>query len=262
MDAAMNMRALRAAQVFGFGPRQRLRQEFHREAHHEGRRERYDRHGHDGGHSRGRGGGRHGGFGGGFGPGFGFPGFPGGGFGFGGGHRRRGSRASRGDIRLAALGLLAEQPMHGYQLMREISTRSEGVWRPSPGAIYPALQQLEDEGLIEPERAEGKRVFTLTADGRQYVEEHRAEIDAVWQSTADSVDEDWTELATTGKQVMQAFWQVITAGNRRQVAAATELMADTRRKLYRILAEDEADDAPADGEDDTPTGGTDDTPRG
>lgn len=259
MDAAMNMRALRAAQAFGFGSAHRLREVRH-EAH-EGRRERYERGGHHHGRGHhGRGGRQFGGFGG-FGAGFGFPGFPGGGP-FGGGQRRRGSRASRGDIRLAALGLLAEQPMHGYQLMREISTRSEGVWRPSPGAIYPALQQLEDEGLIEPERAEGKRVFTLTADGRQYVEEHRDEIDAVWQSTADSVDEDWTELATTGKQVMQAFWQVITAGNRRQVAAATELMADTRRKLYRILAEDEADDAPAGGEDGTPTGGTDDTPRG
>lgn len=247
MDAAMNMRALRAARAFGFGPAHRPH-----EARQEGRRERYERGGHGGHGHHGRGGGRQfGGFGG-FGAGFGFPGFPGGPFG--GGHRRRGSRASRGDIRLAALGLLAEQPMHGYQLMREIGARSEGVWRPSPGAIYPALQQLEDEGLIEPERAEGKRVFTLTTEGRQYVEEHRAEIDAVWQSTADSVDEDWAELATTGKQVVQAFWQVITAGNRRQVAAATELMADTRRKLYRILAEDEPADEPSGDEDDEPRG--------
>lgn len=243
MDEALNMRALRAARAFGFGPAHHQR--------HEGGRERYEahreRHGHGG---RGRGGGR--GFGGpGFGAGFGgFGGFgfPGGGpFG---GHRRRGGRASRGDIRLAALGLLADQPMHGYQLMREIGTRSEGVWRPSPGAIYPALQQLEDEGLIEPERAEGKRVFTLTAEGRQYVADHREEIDAVWQNTADSVDEDWAELATNGKQVMQAFWQVITAGNRRQVAAATELMTETRRKLYRILAED--DEPAADETDDEP----------
>lgn len=212
---------------------------------------------HDGGHSHGRGGRGHGGAerrayhrgwrggGPGFGPGFGGfgPGFP-----FGpGGHRggRRGSRAARGDIRLAALGLLAEQPMHGYQLMREIATRSEGAWRASPGAVYPALQQLEDEGLIEPQPGAGKRVFTVTEQGREYVEEHRDEIDGVWRSAAEGVDESWLALADTGRQVMQAFGQVVSAGNRQQVAAATKLMADTRRQLYRILAEDESDE-PAD----------------
>lgn len=185
-----------------------------------------------------------------FGPGFG-PGFGGfgdmGGFGFPFGHRpRRGSRASRGDIRLAVLALLSEQAMHGYQLMREISARSEGLWRPSPGAIYPALSQLEDEGLIEPESGGSKRVFRLTADGVRYVEEHRGEIDAVWDSVDSDMSEDWFELANTGRQIMQAFFQVVSAGNRRQIAEATELMAETRRRLYRILAEEEADsdDAP------------------
>jgi DNA-binding PadR family transcriptional regulator len=159
---------------------------------------------------------------------------------------RRGSRASRGDIRLAILALLSEQAMHGYQLMREIGTRSEGLWRPSPGAIYPALAQLEDEGLVEPESGGGKRVFRLTADGTRYVEEHRQEIDAVWDSVESDLTDDWYELANTGRQIMQAFFQVVSAGNRRQIAEATELMADTRRKLYRILSEDETADA-ADG---------------
>ncbi len=231
------LRALRAARLFGLAGvhRDRHSDDDHSGDHdgeHGRRGGRGHRGGHRGGHPHGHGHGFGPGFGG-FGPGFG-PGFP-----FGGPRQRRGSRASRGDIRLAALALLDETPMHGYQLMREISDRSDGMWKPSPGAIYPALQQLEDEGLIEPERAEGKRVFRLTGEGRTYVEEHRAEIDAVWRSFEQDLDEEWIELSNTGQQVMQAFGQVISAGNRSQIVSATELMAETRRRLYRILAEDE-----------------------
>ena len=64
----------------------------------------------------------------------------------------RGPRVKRGDVRAAALALLAEEPPNGYQIIQEISERSGGVWRPSPGSVYPALQQLEDEGLIRPRR--------------------------------------------------------------------------------------------------------------
>jgi DNA-binding PadR family transcriptional regulator len=187
-------------------------------------------------HGGGRRGGGRGGRGGWGGWGAGFGGFPFGGPGprFG----RRGGRASRGDIRLAALALLAEQPMHGYQLMREIGNRTEGLWQPSPGAVYPALQQLEDEGLVTADKAEGKRVFQLTEDGTRYVAEHREEIDGVWETVGDDVDESWLELAEVGKQVAQAFMQVASAGTRRQRAEARDIMAETRRKLYRILAED------------------------
>jgi hypothetical protein len=66
-------------------------------------------------------------------------------------------RARRGDVRAAALALLAESPMNGYQIIQEISERSGGVWRPSPGSVYPALQQLEDEGLIRAEEGAGGR---------------------------------------------------------------------------------------------------------
>ena len=87
----------------------------------------------------------------------GFPGFLG-----------RGPRAGRGDVRAAILALLAEQPMHGYQIMRELGERSGGVWRPSPGSIYPTLQQLEDEELVRPETGDaGRRVFALTEAGQE-----------------------------------------------------------------------------------------------
>src|SRR5271157_1182876 len=111
----------------------------------------------------GRGRHRHGGFG--PGPG-GFGGFP-----FGGGPRGRGRKARRGDIRTAALLLLAEEPRNGYQIMQEVEERSEGVWRPSPGSVYPALQQLEDEGLIRSEETDGRKLFRLTADGEAYLKD-------------------------------------------------------------------------------------------
>ena len=97
----------------------------------------------------------------------------------------RGPRAKRGDVRAAALALLAEQPMNGYQIIQEIGERSGGVWRPSPGSIYPALQQLEDEGLIRAEAGEGgRRAFQLTDEGRAYAAAHSAELTAPWDVVA------------------------------------------------------------------------------
>src|SRR5271155_2914844 len=122
--------------------------------------------GHRGGH-RHRHGPRGGGFGGPFG-GFG----PGAGFGPGPrGPRGRGRKARRGDIRTAALLLLAEEPRNGYQIKQEVEERSGGVWSPSPGSVYPALAQLEDEGLIRSEETDGRKLFALTDAGKASVEE-------------------------------------------------------------------------------------------
>src|ERR1700722_6266578 len=101
--------------------------------------------------------------------GFGGEGF--GGFGFGRGPRGRGRKARRGDIRTAALLLLSEEPRNGYQIMQEVQERSDGVWRPSPGSTYPALQQLEDEGLIRARELDGRKLFELIDAGREYVKE-------------------------------------------------------------------------------------------
>src|SRR5436305_15247900 len=87
---------------------------------------------------------------------------------------RRGPKARRGDVRAAALVLLDEEPRNGYQLMQEIERRSDGAWRPSPGAVYPALQQLEDEGLVRTNERDGRKLYELTDTGRAHVEEHRA----------------------------------------------------------------------------------------
>src|SRR5688572_25886972 len=93
----------------------------------------------------------------------------------------RGPRARRGDVRAAVLVLLAEEPRNGYQLMQEIEERSDGVWRPSPGSVYPALQLLEDEGLVRVE-GEGRKAYTLTDEGSAHVEEHAAELGTPWDA--------------------------------------------------------------------------------
>src|SRR6266446_675789 len=102
--------------------------------------------------------------------------------------RHRGPRAKRGDVRAAALVLLAEEPRNGYQIIQEIESRSGGVWRPSPGSVYPALQQLEDEGLIRAVEADpGRKAFELTEEGRAYVERHADDLAAPWDAVAGTV---------------------------------------------------------------------------
>ena len=163
---------------------------------------------------------------------------------FGRSKQRKGFRL--GDVRAAVLGLLAEQPMHGYQIIQEIAERSGGVWQPSPGSIYPVLQQLEDEGLVLIEQTEGRKVANLTEAGRAYVEENRAEFGEVWKALSNhNVDESTQEmrnLSVTLKEVGTAAKQVAKVGTGSQVAEARKVLADTRRRLYLILAEGDADD--------------------
>jgi DNA-binding PadR family transcriptional regulator len=173
---------------------------------------------------------------------------PRGGFPFGGPPFRGGPRAKRGDVRAAALALLAEQPMNGYQIIEEIARRSGGVWRPSSGSVYPALQQLEDEGLIRADQSEGRRLFHLTEDGRTYVEEHRDELSAPWDAVADGMPDGLFELRDLIGQVAMAFTQVAHVGTEAQVAEAKQVLAETRRALYRILAEGDTGEAGATGD--------------
>lgn len=201
---------------------------------------RSSRHGGEGHHGRH---GQHGGRGpdarsefGGFGPGpFGF----GRGGGPGGGPRGRGRRARRGDIRTAALLLLAEEPRNGYQIMQEVEERSDGVWRPSPGSVYPALQQLEDEGLIRSSDGHGGtgKVFELTDAGRTHMERRDADAPAPWEQMSGNVSDQAHELAGTMREVASAFVQVMRTGSDTQIAEARKLLSATRRDLYRILAD-------------------------
>jgi len=156
----------------------------------------------------------------------------------------RGPRVRRGDVRAAILDLLAEgEPWNGYQIIQEIGARTQGVWRPSAGSVYPALQQLEDEALIKAEAAgeDRRRMYTLTEEGQAYVTEHADELKASWDAVTGSVNDTEVQLRHTIHQVMVAVSQVAQAGSAAQVQQAGKILADTRRALYRILAADDQD---------------------
>ncbi len=167
-----------------------------------------------------------------FGPGPEGPPFGRGGPFFGGGRGRR----RRGDIRAALLLLLAEEPRNGYQMMQAIEELSGGRWRPSPGSVYPTLAQLEDEGLISVTEREGTKLYEITDAGRQHLEERNDQAPP-W------ADEDETgafgDLRSQIKQTAIAAAQVMRAGNEGQVARAGETLAEARRKLYLILADED-----------------------
>jgi DNA-binding PadR family transcriptional regulator len=165
--------------------------------------------------------------------------------------RHRGQRARRGDVRAAILDLLAEgQAWNGYQIIQEIAERTHGVWRPSAGSVYPALQQLEDEGLISPEGEGRRRMYTLTDEGRQYAETHADELRSSWDAVAGMTDDAALELVDMIRQVMMAVMEVRRAGSASQIAEARRVLTETRRSMYRILADEETQastDTPREG---------------
>jgi DNA-binding PadR family transcriptional regulator len=154
----------------------------------------------------------------------------------------RGQRARKGDVRAAILDLFAEEEgraWNGYQLIQEIPARTDGAWRPSAGSVYPALQLLEDEGLISPQGTGRRRVYTLTDQGRGYAEAHADELRSSWDAAAGMTDDDAIEFRNLIRQVMMAVMEVRRAGSTEQVAQARAVLAQARKSLYLILAEDE-----------------------
>ncbi len=156
----------------------------------------------------------------------------------GGGRGWRGPKARRGDVRSAILGVLAEHQLNGYQIIQEIAARSGGAWKPSPGSIYPTLQQLEDEGLVRAESLDGRRAFTLTEDGRTWVVEHADEVAAPWQTMNGTADADESIKPLIG-QVAAAMWQIVAVGTPEQHHKARAAMLELRKKLYGILSDDD-----------------------
>ncbi|WP_298863427.1 PadR family transcriptional regulator [uncultured Microbacterium sp.] len=184
--------------------------------------------------------------------------FPQGGFGFGSGDRsggplggiweamdqlrtqfeqRTGSpRMARGDVRAAVISLLAERPMHGYQIITEIADRSGGAWKPSAGSVYPTLQQLADEGLITAEEQGGRKTYSLTDAGITASEEAAAK-PAPWESAGARPTSHVGALPKAGMELASATAQLARTGSPEQVEAGVEILEDARRRLYAILAE-------------------------
>jgi DNA-binding PadR family transcriptional regulator len=144
----------------------------------------------------------------------------------------------RGDVRAAILLLLDEGPRNGYQVMQELEERSDGTWRPSPGSVYPALQLLADEGLVRGESREGSTVYELTDAGRKHLEENRESFGIPWQQAEEGVPGDVRDLLRLAMSVGVATRQVIQSATTAQRKEAAEVLADTRRRLYGILASD------------------------
>jgi DNA-binding PadR family transcriptional regulator len=148
-----------------------------------------------------------------------------------------GTRMGRGDVRAAVLALLAEAPMHGYQLIHEIEERSGGAWKPSPGSVYPTLQLLADEGLISAKESNGRKTYSLTDEGRAATDA-TADQKAPWESQGVRDTHRASALPKAGIELGHAAAQVGRSGTPEQVTEAVDVLNEARRKLYAILARD------------------------
>ncbi len=150
--------------------------------------------------------------------------------------KRTGTRAGRGDVRTAILSLLHEQPMHGYQIIREIEQRSGGSWKPSAGSVYPTLQLMAEEGLLSTAESNGRKTYTLTEAGTEAAAEVANE--ALWEPATANRSAAHTALPKAGFALAQAAAQLGRSGTATQIERGTEILHEARRALYAILAED------------------------
>ncbi len=148
-------------------------------------------------------------------------------------HGRGAGRARRGDVRAAVLALLGERPMHGYEMIQELETRTGGVWKPSAGSVYPTLAMLEDEGLVRSETIAGKKLFALTAAG---TEAQTSVEEAPWAAMVRDADPAQVQLREAVQTVHIAARQIALIGTQEQKAQAVELITELRRALYLLLA--------------------------
>jgi DNA-binding PadR family transcriptional regulator len=149
----------------------------------------------------------------------------------------RGRRRDRGDVRAAILLLLAERPRHGYEIITELTDRSEGRWQPSPGSIYPMLKRLSRDGLVSATPEDGKAVFSLTEDGRALVTAEGASWGEPWLRPEDVATAQADELWAEFRQLAMATTQVTQLDDASQIAAATAIVTEARKKIYGLLAQ-------------------------
>jgi DNA-binding PadR family transcriptional regulator len=163
-------------------------------------------------------------------------------------HGRRGSfgggwgdepRTRRGDIKFILLGLLSERPQHGYELMKELEARRGGFRRPSPGSVYPTLQMLEECGYLTSEEVDGKRVYTITESGRQFLSDRNQQSHSrnTYDSSVESKPSELMELRRTLTELNDAVAQVARSGNLEQANRVRDLLVQVKREIYKLLAE-------------------------
>ena len=147
-----------------------------------------------------------------------------------------GRKAGRGDIRAAILALLAEEPMHGYQIIQELANRSGGAWNPGPGSVYPTLQAMEDQDLVTSTLDGSKRVYSLTDTGRTAAVARETTTRSPWDDMADASGPR-IELRQALHGLMAATSQIERTGTDDQIAKATEHVDQARKGIYLLLAE-------------------------
>ena len=147
-----------------------------------------------------------------------------------------------GEVRLALLSLLADAPKHGYQLIKDLEERSGGLYRASAGAVYPNLQQLEDEGMVSSESKEGKRVYTLTEAGRAELEREKDRVSQIWNRA-----EGWGAwspgsgpeagmIATTGAMLLKAALAALkrSGGDAESAVRIRDILDRARREIESL----------------------------
>ncbi|PKQ25157.1 MAG: PadR family transcriptional regulator [Actinobacteria bacterium HGW-Actinobacteria-4] len=144
------------------------------------------------------------------------------------------TRMGKGDVRAAILTLLVDEPMHGYQIIRQIEERSGGTWKPSAGSVYPTLQLLADEGLVSVETANDRKVYSLTEEGKEVADASHAP----WESTHHRESMGFSGLPKAGVDLAQVITHVMRSGSAKQQEQAVEVLDEARRKIYTILAND------------------------
>lgn len=143
-------------------------------------------------------------------------------------------RTRRGDIKYILLTLLAEQPQHGYELIKQLEARYGGFYRPSPGSVYPTLQLLEEGGYLTSEQIEGKRVYTITDSGRQLL----ADRDPIDLIDREDKSQQLMELKEAIADLGTAVMLVARSSNLERMSRVREMLNKVKREIYAILAEE------------------------
>mgnify|MGYP002777953832 FL=1 len=148
-------------------------------------------------------------------------------------------RTRRGDIKFILLGLLAEHPQHGYEIIKELENRGGGFHRVSPGSVYPTLQMLEESNHLTSEQVEGKRVYTITESGRHLLSERnqRSNSEDPRDSFKASKPSELIELRDTLTELNDAVTTVARSGNLERANQVRELLTQVKREIYKILAQ-------------------------
>lgn len=141
--------------------------------------------------------------------------------------------AKRGDISPIILSVLTEKPMHGYEIMQILEDKSHGMWRPSPGSVYPTLQLLEEQDFVKSQDKEGKKIYSITEKGRKEAKEKVTAGPWEW-SKADV--EKMVGLKAVGKDIFKSIHQIVKTGNSDEIEKTTKILQETADKLVKVVA--------------------------